>query len=293
MKILISGGSGFIGRNLHNSLSKEGHYIKILTRDKDNKYLDHNTLFSYDYFDNGNIENFDIVINLSGESIGKGRWTSKRKEKIFKSRIDTTSRIVKAINTKKITPILLINASAIGYYGNRGDEELNESSLSGNDFLSQVCVKWEEEAQKANTRVVNIRTGLVLGDNDAFKKLILPFNLYLGGIIGSGNQWVSWIHIEDLVNAVSHIIQDETIEGPINITSPNALIMKEFQRVIGKALKKPFWLSIPEFALRLIMGEMAAIVLNSQKVFPKKLIASGFQFKYPEATDSISNLIKK
>jgi uncharacterized protein len=295
MKILISGGSGFIGRHLYNYLAKEGHYTKILTRDKGRNSIDLNNhnLISWNHFEIGNIEDFDIVINLSGESIGKSRWTKNRKDKIIKSRIDTTSRIAQAINTKRITPKLLINASAIGYYGNRGDEELYENSLPGDNFLAQVCIKWEEEAQKANTRVVNLRTGLVLGDNDTFKKLILPYNLFIGGPLGEGTQYVSWIHIEDFVNAVNHIIENKDIEGPVNLTSPYPLSMNEFQKKIGKAMKKPFWLTVPSFALRIFMGEMADIVLNSQKVIPKKLIASGFQFKYPEAIDAISSLIKK
>ena len=293
MNILIAGGSGFIGSCLYKYFSNMGYSVKILTRETKRTSESVNNYITWKQFENDNIKELDVIINLSGESIGKGRWTTKRKESILKSRINSTSILVKAINEKRVNPKIFINASAIGYYGNRGNEELNENSIPGSDFLSQVCILWEQEAFKAKTRVLSLRTGLVLGNNEAFHKLIFPYKFNIGGSLGSGKQWVSWVHIEDFALAVNHIIENNDIRGSVNITSPNPLKMKDFQRSIGKALKKPSWLSVPSFALRMLMGEMAAIVLNSQKVIPEKLIASGFKFKYPEAIDAISSLIKK
>ena len=301
MKVLISGGSGFIGRALAYELKAHNYNLTILTRDKSNiKGLNNNVLEIIEYSDitsqSNQHKNYDVVINLAGASIGAGRWTKKRKDVILMSRLDSTRFIIDAINKKLLEPKLLINASAIGYYGNRGNELLDESSDKGVGFLSDVCQKWEDAASELNNpkiRLAHLRTGLVLGKGGALDKLILPYKLFAGGNMGSGKQWVSWIHIKDVAGIIRHIIENKDIEGPVNIVSPEAVQMKDLQKTIGKIMRRPYWLTAPAFALRLILGEMADIVLTSQKVTPDKLKKSGYKFLYPDLTKALTEAISQ
>lgn len=299
MNIIIAGGTGFIGKSISEKLMDLGHHITIVSRANKNtnsESVSNFRIINWNDYENGLDYKIDVIINLSGESIGSGRWNRKTKEKIIQSRISATSKIATAISEGKISPALLINASAIGYYGNRGDEELNEQSTLGGDFLANVCSLWEKEAssaESAGVRVVYLRTGLVIGKSEAVKKLMLPHKFFMGGPLGKGSQWISWIHIDDLTDIITYIIENKNIEGSINAVSPNPVTMKILQKTIGSLMNRPSWLKVPSFALKLIMGEMSDIILNSQKVIPQKLINHGYTYKYPLINDALMRLFKK
>jgi uncharacterized protein (TIGR01777 family) len=231
------------------------------------------------------------VINLAGEPIPAKRWTAAQKEKIRSSRINTTRALVVAMGKAKKKPSLLISSSAIGYYGPRGDEAVVEESEPGNDFVSQVCVQWEEEAQNAESfgvRVVCLRTGIVIGKGGgALAKMVLPFKLFAGGPIGSGRQWVSWIQLEDEVGLIVHLLQKEEASGAVNATAPVPVTMKVLCQTLGKVLHRPCWAPVPAFALRVLMGEMADVVVTGQRVLPAKAQQLGYTFKYPDLTEAL------
>jgi len=251
------------------------------------------------------VSGFDVVIHLSGENIA-GRWTEQKKCRIRESRVFSTEFLAQALAKADFPPGTFICASATGYYGNRGDEILTEDSLSGEGFLPEVCREWEAAAQPASDggiRVVNLRTGIVLSrDGGALKQMLLPFKLGLGGRIGDGRQWWSWIHVDDLVSAVHHILSDSrdragpassvVLTGPVNMTAPNPVTNEEFTRVLARKLKRPALLPAPAFALRLMFGELADEgLLASTRVLPKKLTESGFESKYPELADALNDLL--
>lgn len=311
MNILVSGATGYIGRNLCRKLLDEKHNLIILTRDKTKaQSLFGKDIRSIDWSDlNSELRSLtsenqiDCIINLAGEPIAEHRWNKKTKDKIIGSRINTTKALVNFIKiqsselrTLSSEPRIkvLINASAIGYYGNNPDIELQENSPSGNDFLAELCKQWEAEAleaEKYGVRVVTIRTGVVLGTEGALKRMLLPYRFYVGGPVGTGRQWLSWVHIEDLVNIYHYAINEDKIKGPVNATSPNPVTMKEFCQVLGKVMHKPSWFRVPSFILKLVFGEMADVLLSSQKVIPSKLINSNFRFQFPSLSDALKEII--
>ena len=241
------------------------------------------------------VSGFNAVIHLSGESVA-GRWNAEKKRRIRESRVMSTGNLTEAITKADQKPQALICASAIGFYGNRGDEVLTEDSPPGNSFLAEVSRDWESAnaaASSAGIRVVNLRFGIVLAHSGgALKQMLLPFRMGLGGRIGSGRQWWSWIHIEDLVAAVWHVLQRQTVRGPANFTAPNPVTNAEFTRALAHALHRPAILPVPPFAARLAFGEFADEgLLSSARVLPKKLLESGFQFKYPELSDALRALL--
>ncbi len=303
MNILIAGGTGFIGRNLCNKLLNEKHNIFILTRNKDKaRHLFDSKIKIIDW-DNLNkasgSQNFDCIINLAGFPIADHRWNNKTKHKILESRVNSTKDLVSylknnySVNNTKHT--IFINSSAIGYYGaDYVGAEIEQ--LSGKtDFLSEVCRQWEAEAYKAKeygARIVIVRTGVVLGFAGALKRMLLPYRLYLGGPLGNGKQWMSWIHIDDLLNIYAAAINNNKINGSVNATSPNPVTMNEFGQVIGKIIHKPSWFRVPAFILRLAFGEMSDVLLNSQKVYPAKLLSLDFKFRFPLLTEALQNIIR-
>ncbi len=299
MNILIAGGSGFIGHNLSRELQSSGHNIIVLTRNKEKVSQQAESYGIIDYEDllNGNIPcEISGVINLSGSSIASGRWTKGKKEEILQSRIDSTMAVISAIEKSIIRPKVFINSSAVGYYGDCGNKILTESDGSGNDFLSKVCVEWESVASKAilsGVRTVYMRTGLVLGNGGVLNKLILPYKFYMGGIPGSGKQWVSWIHIKDISGIIEFILKKEEIHGPVNFTAPEPLQMKDLQKAIGKVLQSPSWLKLPTPFLKVALGEMSSIMLNSQRVLPDTLIRNNYQFIYPSVDDALQDIFSK
>ncbi|KLU64495.1 epimerase family protein [Desulfosporosinus acididurans] len=299
MKVLIFGGTGFVGRNLTVELHANGYQVYVVTRNPSEstntlehgvkviKWDNHSPLTSMNQ-----LPEIDVVINLAGESIGNRRWSKSIKQEILESRIRTTEAIVTAINNRAIQPKLLINASAIGYYGDRQDEEITESEKAGEDFLAHVCRVWENEANKVQsdlTRVVTLRIGVVIGKEGALSRMAMPFKFFLGGSLGEGNQWISWIHIQDLTSMIRFIIEHQELTGPVNATTPYPMRMKEFCETLGEVLKRPSWLPMPEFLLRIVLGQMADMLLHGQRVIPKKLLNTGFEFKFPKLRSALEN----
>ena len=301
IKILVAGGTGFIGRELIRELLTDGHSIVVLTRDKESalRTLGENAeAVQWDdsllLLPTNELENVEAVINLSGESIAGGRWSNDRKENILSSRINTTRAIVDAISNQVIKPKVFINASAIGFYGPHGDEELTEDDSPGNDFLAEVSKAWEEEVKKAEAfgvRTAVIRIGLVLGQGGALKQMLLPYKFYLGGSIGNGKQWVSWIHIKDLAGIFKYVLNNESLTGPVNGTAPNPVKMKDLSKSIGRVMKRPSWFTVPSFAIRLVLGEMADMLLNGQKVLPEKVSDSGYRFRFARIEGALKDIL--
>ncbi|MGQ9843675.1 MAG: TIGR01777 family oxidoreductase [Spirochaetota bacterium] len=301
--IIITGGTGFIGTNLTQKLLTKGYSVVILTRNPD-RFLSHTESLTYVKWDGktaegwGNLVNeAKAIINLAGESIASTRWTDKKKSKILQSRTDAGNAIIDAIKKAKHQPEVLIQASAIGYYGSRS-ESLNETSSPGLGFLPDVAIQWEASTKEATTygiRHVIIRTGLVLGENDGFLKILIPvFKWYLGGYFGDGKQWMSWIHIEDEVNAIIHCLEDNTIKGPVNVVSPNPVESKYFYKTLANVLHRPCLFKIPKFAIRLLLGQMAEeLILSSQKVYPDVLISAKFNFTYTNLFEALYSLLSK
>jgi uncharacterized protein (TIGR01777 family) len=242
------------------------------------------------------VSGFSAVLHLAGENIA-GRWTRGKKHRILSSRVEGTLKLAGALARAPQRPSVFVCASAIGYYGNRGDEVLREDSPSGNDFLSEVCRRWEgacEPAKAAGIRTVHLRTGIVLSkDGGALQKMLLPFKLGVGGNIGDGRQWWSWIDIADWVGAVLHIIEDATVTGPVNLVAPNAVTNAQFTKTLASVLSRPAIFPMPAFAARLAFGEMAdELLLASQRVEPAALLNRGYKFKHPELRASLAGILK-
>jgi len=243
------------------------------------------------------LEGIDAAVHLAGENISEGRWTDEKKKRIVDSRIKGTTLLSETLAGLKNKPSVLISASAIGYYGNRGDELVNEASKPGSDFLSDVCVQWEQStsaAKMAGIRVVNIRIGVVLSTKGgALAKMLLPFKMGVGGKVGNGDQYMSWIALDDLISAILFLIDTDSIQGPVNITTPNPVTNAEFTKSLGKALSRPTILPAPAFALRMVFGEMAdALLLSGARVDPVKLKASKYTFKYPQLDAALKSILK-
>lgn len=302
MQILILGGTGFIGKQLCQELLSAGHKVAVLARNpvKAQATLANNVEVigwsgSEAAIPAMALQGVDCIVNLAGESIGTGRWTKIKKEKILDSRIKTTRAIVGGVKNQGVKPQVLISASAIGFYGPCQDEEIIESSPAGQDFLATVCRAWESEAYRAEhegVRVATVRIGVVLGNGGALERMMLPFKFYTGGPTGRGNQWFSWIHAADLVKIIRFVAETESIKGPVNATAPQPLRMRDFCNILGEIMGRPSWLPVPGFMLRLVLGEMADMVLNGQRVLPQKLLAAGYRFQYPAAQDALKAIIK-
>ncbi len=288
MKILVAGASGLVGKALCPELEKAGHVVYILTREmKANQ--EHTLVWNpgKSLLDVKSLEGFDAVVNLAGENISSGRWTTAKKKAILESRTSTTSLLCSALSKLNAPPKVVVNASAVGYYGNRGDELLDESSSSGMGFLAQVCRSWEAAASVVKVpgvRLVLLRIGVVLTPTGgALKKMLLPFKLCLGGRIGSGKQYISWIAIEDLVRIILFCLKESSLSGPVNAVAPNAVTNALFTQELGKALGRPTIFPLPETIVRLVLGEMGEeLLLNSVRVKPKKLEDCGFEYLCPE-----------
>ncbi len=295
MRLVVAGGTGFIGSALCVRLMELGHSLTLLSRTRSpDPILPNKDWITWQPGSPGPweeaIDGVDGVINLAGEPIAR-RWTESQKENILASRVDSTRDLVTAIGKAKERPKFLLNSSAIGYYGPRGDEPITEDAGPGSDFLSRVCVVWEEEAKRAEAfgvRVILLRTGVVLGKGGgALTKMVPPFKLFIGGPLGTGTQWMSWIQLEDEIGLMVHLIQNSEVMGPINATAPGQVTMKEFCQTLGKVLRRPSWAPVPSFALRILMGEMADMLLTGQRVLPGKAQDSGYAFKYPNLLEAL------
>jgi uncharacterized protein (TIGR01777 family) len=294
-RVLVSGVSGPIGTALLTSFTTQDTQIVRLVRGRaeSGAQVSWSPLAPLSPV---KVSGFDAVVHLAGESI-MGRWTEEKKKAIRESRVQGTLTLAAALAQSEAKPAVFVCASAIGFYGNRGDEVLREDSPSGQGFLPEVCREWEDAsriATKAGIRTVNIRLGLVLsGKGGALRSMLTPFKLGLGGRMGSGKQWWSWIHVDDVVRGIHHAIRTESLSGPVNLVSPSPVRNAEFTKVLAAVLGRPAIFPVPEFALRLAFGEMAAseLLLASQRVQPGKLTASGYTFRFRELKTALENLV--
>ncbi|MEW6261259.1 MAG: TIGR01777 family oxidoreductase [Thermodesulfobacteriota bacterium] len=297
MHVVVCGGTGFVGKALVPELIRLGHHVVSIGRRAGDARPKHErlTLLAADTTGYGpwqeSIHKADVIVNLAGASIFT-RWTDRAKQEMMDSRIRTTRAIVDAIEKPDT---VLINTSAVGYYGDRGDDILDESTAAGTDFLAELAVKWEAEAFRASPkgiRVVAARFGVVLGKGGgALEQMVTPFRFLVGGPLGNGRQWFSWIHMEDLIRAVRFCIETNTIQGPVNFVSPQPCTNREMVQTIGRILKRPSWMPAPAFALRLILGEFASVLLASQRVLPNRLLQNGFVFRYGTISSALENLL--
>ncbi len=296
MKIAIAGASGLVGSALIPSLTADGANVTRLVRGapKPGEIEWHP---NHDQVQAHLLEGFDGIINLAGENIAAGRWTDEQKRKIRDSRVSGTHLLSEAIAKMEVKPKVFVCASATGIYGDRDDETLDEQSESGSGFLAGVCREWEkacEPATKAGVRVVNLRFGPIIArEGGMLSKMLTPFKMGMGGKVGSGKQFISWVAIDDAVNAIKLAINDQSIRGPVNVVSPNPVTNEELTKTLGHVLNRPTALAVPAFAARLAFGEMAdEMLLISQKVMPKKLTAVGFQFRYPELEAAFKHYVR-
>jgi uncharacterized protein (TIGR01777 family) len=292
-RVLVSGASGPIGAALLPSLKAQGFEMVRLVRGP--AKAGQITWDPLDALFPASVSGFDAVVHLAGESI-VGRWTDAKRKAIRDSRVLGTQSVAKALAQTDEKARVLVCASAIGFYGDRGDETLDESSPTGHGFLPEVCREWEQAsriAADAGIRTVNVRIGLVLSRNGgALEKMLLPFKLGLGGRLGAGQQWWSWIHVDDVVGAIHHAIQTESLSGPVNLVSPNPVQNSEFTKTLAAVLHRPALFPVPELALRSVFGKAAAdeLLLSSERVRPEKLAASGYTFRYPTLREALENL---
>jgi uncharacterized protein (TIGR01777 family) len=299
MKILITGGTGFVGTQLTSRLIEDRHEVTILTRSLKGakgsspgiSYLEGDPTKKGPWQDA--IKSHDAVINLAGASIFS-KWTEEHKKAIRESRVSTTRNIVEGILSDSSQKITLFSTSAVGYYGFCGDEELTEASPPGNDFLARIAVEWEGEASRAKdkgARVVITRFGIVMGEKGgALSQMIPLFKKYIGGPIGNGKQWFSWVYIKDLAEAFAFLLKHPEISGPVNVCSPNPVRNKDLAKALGKALQKPSFMPAPGFMIKLVLGEFGSVILEGQRVIPKKLLENGFVFQYADINKALQSI---
>lgn len=298
MRILISGSHGLVGKALIKSLESDGHEIFRLVRNapRDDSEIE----WSPDRYSIAlaRLEGFDAAVHLAGESIAEGRWTDEKKKRILESRKRGTQLLSDALANLTTPPKTLISASAIGYYGNRGDELLTEQSAPGDDFLADVCLEWEKatsHAKAKGVRTVNARFGIILDqEGGALAKMLPPFRMGVGGRVGSGKQWMSWIALDDVIGGIRFALASDSLNGPVNFVAPNPVTNAEFTKALGHALSRPTIFPIPAFGLRLVFGEMAdALLLSSQRVEPEQLKAGGYEFKYSQLDLALRDVLQK
>jgi uncharacterized protein len=305
MKIAITGATGFVGTRLVERLQEEGHSVLVLTRSADHGRrvfpdiaFPNVEIVEYSPLESGawqsSLAGCDGVVNLAGAPISE-RWTDEHKQAIVDSRVTGTQKLVEALAQLDPRPAVWVNASAIGYYGTSETVTFDESSQPvEEDFLSQVCRQWEAAAQDVKhygPRLVIFRFGIVLGMGGAVAKMLTPFRMFAGGPIGSGKQWFSWIHREDLVNLIIKALKDPQMEGTYNATAPNPVRMGEFCKTLGKVLNRPSWLPVPEFVLETILGDGAKVVLEGQQVMPKRIEATDYQYQYPQVKAALVDIV--
>ncbi len=295
MKVLVSGSSGLIGSALVPALRQAGHQVVRLVRRRPEPPDEFFWLPDAGQLDRSALEGVDAVIHLAGETIGK-RWTSSVKERIRTSRIEGARLLTEAMREMGTPPRVFVSASAVGYYGDRGSEILDENEAPGRGFLAEVCKDWEAATRPAaerGVRVVNTRTGIVLSGRGGALKAMLPlFQLGLGGVLGDGRQYMSWIAIDDAVRGYLHLLEDSGLSGPVNLTSPNPVTNAEFTQTLAKVLGRPAFLRVPAQVLALPLGEMAQeTLLASQRAIPRRLLERGFQFQYPELEGALRHVL--
>ncbi len=301
MKILITGATGLIGKAICRSLANEGNQLVVLSR-REPSGTDFSGVTSFRWEPGSESppaqswEGVEAVIHLAGEPVAAARWTERQKRRIRDSRVKGTRNLVAGMSLAPSRPKILISASAVGFYGDRGGEILTERSIPGSGFLSEVCREWEAEAalaRRPGTRVVLARIGVALSPSGgALEKMLTPFKLGLGGRLGSGRQWFPWIHLDDVVGIIRHSLLTPSIDGPMNCAAPGVAPNEEFTRELAGVLNRPVFFPVPEFALRLLMGDMAETILSSQRVVPQVAFDTGYSFKYPDLRQALESLLK-
>ncbi|WP_416149021.1 TIGR01777 family oxidoreductase [Salipaludibacillus sp. HK11] len=301
MKVAIAGGTGLIGQAVTNELINQGHHVYVLTRNKAQK--EDKELLSYvEWLKEGtnpekNLDGIEAFINLAGENLNSGRWTSDKKTKIIESRIEATEETIRIIGKMTNKPSVLLNGSAVGYYGTSYSKTFTElDEEPGEDFLAGVVQRWEAASREVppEVRLVNPRFGVVLDrDDGALSKMLPAFKFFVGGKLGTGEQWMSWIHIEDVAQALVHCILHQDMQGPVNFTAPEPQRMKDFGKTLANVLNRPFWAPVPSTILHIVLGEMSLLLLEGQKVIPAKLHESGYIFSYPQLQDALTDLVGK
>ena len=303
MKIILTGASGLIGSTLVPSLIAQGHQVTALVR-RESKHKPPAGVIEIIWnptageLDAARLVGHDAAVHLAGESIASGRWTDAKKRRIVESRVESTRLLAETLARLQTRPRTFVCASATGYYGDRGAELLTEASAPGSNFLARVCREWEaacEPARAAGIRTVNLRFGVVLSDKGgALAQTLTPFKLGIGGRIGSGQQYMSWLTLDDATGAIEHALTDESLTGPVNVVAPQPVTNEEFTKTIGRVLGRPTLLPVPAFALRFALGEMAdALLLSSARVEPARLTAAGYQFKYPQLEPALRHLLRE
>jgi uncharacterized protein len=301
MKILVTGATGLIGRSLSRLLAGDGHALVGLSRSPEKHRGVPAQMHRWDPLAGPPpaeaLAGVEAVVHLAGEPIAARRWSAEQKKRIRDSRVISTRNLASAISSAKAPPAVFVSGSAVGFYGDRGDDLLDESAGAGKDFLSEVCREWEaaaEPVRQSSVRLVCVRTGVVLStEGGALKKMLPAFKMGVGGRLGSGRQWFPWIHIEDIVAIFQHAIFNTSLSGPVNGTAPEPVTNAEFTSKLARALKRPAFLPAPEFALRLVMGEMADVLLMGQRAIPKAAVDSGYKFKHPRLDQALEDLLVK
>ncbi len=295
--VAVTGASGLVGHRLCDALRGRQMPVLALTRGKpgegEAQWSVESGLVQPEAF-----SDVRAVVHLAGENISSGRWTEEQKRKIRSSRVQGTASICRSLATLSPRPEVLVCASAIGYYGNRGDEVMTEESAPGTDFLSEVCTAWEaaaEPAREAGIRVLHLRFGVILSrDGGALQEMLIPFRLGLGGRVGSGRQYMSWISLDDVVGAIIHTLERDDLSGPMNVVAPNPVTNQEFTKTLGRFLGRPTVFPLPAFVARLAMGQMAdELLLSSTRVAPDRLIASGYEFQHPNLEEALRSILNR
>jgi len=299
MRILITGASGLIGTALQKSFKAKGYELLLASRiePRSENDIQWNADTGFADEDLPRLEGLDATIHLAGESISALRWTDEKKKAIRDSRVHGTRTMIETFARLVKKPKVFISASAIGFYGDRGDDEMTETSSAGDTFLSEVSKEWESESRRAEDmgiRTVLLRNGIVLSkDGGALATMMTPFKLGVGGVVGSGKQWMSWVSLDDVVGIVNYALENENLRGAVNVTSPNPVTNEEFTKTLGEVLYRPTFLPLPEFAVNLVFGEMGdALLIDSTKVIPKRLLDAGYEFKHPDLKTALENAVK-
>ncbi len=298
MRILITGASGLIGSALQKTFEAKGYDLLLASRNEPKTELEIQWTVKGGFAEPERLKGLDAVVHLAGESVSGLRWTEEKKKAIRDSRVLGTRSVVDAISRLKTKPKVLVAASAIGFYGERGNEEVTESSAAGTGFLADVAREWEAEARRAEDagiRTVLLRTGIVLSkDGGALGTMLLPFKLGVGGVVGSGKQWMSWISLDDHIAVINYVIENENIRGAVNSVSPNPVTNADFTKAMGEVLYRPTFIPLPEFAVSMALGEMGdALLLTSTKVLPKRLEDAGFEFQYAELKSALDHAVSE
>lgn len=301
-KIIITGATGLIGKKLSKALTERGDEVTVFTRNtntakKTLPFIKNFVKWNYQKPEEwkSHLDGKDAIVHLAGVNLFSKRWNEDFKKKIIASREVSTKNLFEALKDFKNKPEVFVSASGVGFYGDRKETILKEDDQKGNDFLAEVCEIWERESQKTSEygiRNVQVRTGIVLSPEDgALKQMLLPFKIFVGGPLGSGKQWFPWLHIEDIINIYIHAIDNKNISGPVNAASPGRVRMKEFAQTLGKVMKRPSLLPVPEFVLRIVVGEAAGTVVSGQRIDVNKLLNSGYKFKFKNLEDALRDLI--